>query len=53
MGIKVEVVQPKGIGNIFNKIIAENFPNIEKVTHPEHLDHQREMTKIENLHGIL
>jgi hypothetical protein len=23
-------VQPKGICNIFNKIITENFPNLEK-----------------------
>jgi hypothetical protein len=29
MGILKEV-QGKGIGNIFNKIIAENFPNLEK-----------------------
>jgi hypothetical protein len=25
-----EKVQAKCIGNIFNKIIAENFPNLEK-----------------------
>jgi hypothetical protein len=30
MGIKEEV-QAKGIHNIFNKIITENFPNLEKV----------------------
>jgi hypothetical protein len=31
MGIKEgEEVQPKGIHNIFNKIITENFPNLEK-----------------------
>jgi hypothetical protein len=31
MGIKEgEEVQAKGICNIFNKIIAENFPNLEK-----------------------
>jgi hypothetical protein len=31
MGIKEgEGVQPKGIHNIFNKIITENFPNLEK-----------------------
>jgi hypothetical protein len=31
MGIEEgEEVQAKGIGNIFNKIITENFPNIEK-----------------------
>jgi hypothetical protein len=32
MGIKErEEVQAKGICNIFNKIITENFPNLEKV----------------------
>jgi hypothetical protein len=31
MGIKEgEEVQAKGIHNIFNKIMAENFPNLEK-----------------------
>jgi chromosome segregation ATPase len=31
MGIEeVEEVQAKGIHNIFNKIITENFPNLEK-----------------------
>jgi chromosome segregation ATPase len=31
MGIEeVEEVQAKGIRNIFNKIITENFPNLEK-----------------------
>jgi hypothetical protein len=31
MGIeKGEEVQAKGIRNIFNKIITENFPNLEK-----------------------
>jgi hypothetical protein len=31
MGIEEgEEVQAKGICNIFNKIIAENFPNLEK-----------------------
>jgi hypothetical protein len=29
-GIEEEEVQPKGIHNIFNKIIKENFPNLEK-----------------------
>jgi hypothetical protein len=29
MGIEEEV-QAKGICNIFNKIITENFPNLEK-----------------------
>jgi hypothetical protein len=30
MGIDEEEVQAKGICNTFNKIIIENFPNIEK-----------------------
>jgi hypothetical protein len=31
MGIKKgEEVQAKGISNIFNKIIPENFPNLER-----------------------
>jgi hypothetical protein len=31
LGIKEgEEVQTKGIDNLFNKIIAENFPNLEK-----------------------
>jgi hypothetical protein len=34
MGLKNgKQVQAKGISNIFNKIIAENFPNLEKRTH--------------------
>jgi hypothetical protein len=32
MGIEVEDVQAKGTGNIFNKIIAKNLPNLEKET---------------------
>jgi hypothetical protein len=31
MGIEGEEEQAKGICNIFNKIITENFPNLEKV----------------------
>jgi hypothetical protein len=30
MGIKEEDVQVKGMCNIFNKIIRENFPNLKK-----------------------
>jgi hypothetical protein len=30
MGIEEEEVQAKGTDNIFNKIITENFPNLEK-----------------------
>jgi esterase/lipase len=32
MGIEEEEVQAKGIHDIFNKIVTENFPNLEKVT---------------------
>jgi hypothetical protein len=32
MGIEEEEVQTKGIHNVFNKIITENFPNLEKTT---------------------
>jgi hypothetical protein len=31
MGTEREEVQAKGICNIFNKIITENLPNLEKV----------------------
>jgi hypothetical protein len=30
MGIEGEEVQTKGMHNIFNKIITEDFPNLEK-----------------------
>jgi hypothetical protein len=30
MGIKEEKIHAKGIGNIFNKIEAKNFLNLEK-----------------------
>jgi hypothetical protein len=30
MGIEEEEVQAKGMRNIVNKIITENFPNLEK-----------------------
>jgi hypothetical protein len=34
MGIEEgEEVQAKGIHNIFNKIMTENFPNLEKLMH--------------------
>jgi hypothetical protein len=32
-GIEEEEVQANGINNIFNKIITENFPNLEKTIH--------------------
>jgi hypothetical protein len=56
MGIKGEEVQAKGIHNIFNKIITENFPNLEKVM-PIQLQeasrYQTDLTKIELPHNIL
>jgi hypothetical protein len=30
MGEKEEEIQIKGINNLFNQMIAENFPNLEK-----------------------
>jgi hypothetical protein len=51
-----EEVQVKGMYNIFKKIVTENIPNLEnrlpiQVWKP--LGHQRDMSKIEPLHGIL
>jgi hypothetical protein len=31
MSIEEEKAQAKGICNVFNKIITENFPNLEKI----------------------
>jgi chromosome segregation ATPase len=56
MGIKEgEKVQAKGIHNIFNKIITENFPNLEKLfpyrcKRPP--GHQTDQIKIELPHDI-
>jgi hypothetical protein len=51
-----EEVQATGMHNIFNKIIPENFPNLEK-TMPIHLRelprHQTNLTKIELPYDIL
>jgi hypothetical protein len=50
MGIEEEEVQAKGIRNIFNKMITENFPNLEKVLHIQYRnspEHQTNLTKIE------
>jgi hypothetical protein len=56
MGIEEgEEVQAKGICNIVNKIITENFPNLEK-TMPIQVKppgHQTDLTKIELPHDIL
>jgi hypothetical protein len=50
-----EEVQTKGICNIFNKIIAENFPNLEKDMPIQVLEAPStpDMTKIEPLHDVL
>jgi hypothetical protein len=57
MGIEEgEEVQAKGIHSIFNKIITENFTNLEK-TVPIQVQtppgHQTNLTKMELLHDIL
>jgi hypothetical protein len=49
-------VQAKGICNIFNKIITENFPNLEKamlIQYRKLSGHQTDLTKIELPHNIL
>jgi hypothetical protein len=60
MGIEEgEQVQAKGIRNMFNKIITENFPNLEKTMPIEEQEssrtpgHQTDLTKIELPHDIL
>jgi hypothetical protein len=56
MGMEAEEMQAKGICNIFNKIIAENFPNIKKelsIRYRKPPGHQTDLTKIEPLHSIL
>jgi hypothetical protein len=50
-------VQAKGICNIFNKIITENFPNLEKVPVPFRYrrppGQQTDLTKVELPYDIL
>jgi hypothetical protein len=58
MGIEEgsEEVQAKGMRNIFNKIIMENFPNLEKsipIQCKRPPEHETDQTKIELPHGIL
>jgi hypothetical protein len=57
MGIEEEEeVQAKGIHNIFNKIITENFPNLKKVLPVQVQEASRtptDLTKTEPPHGIL
>jgi hypothetical protein len=50
-----EEVQAKGICNIFNKIITENFPNLKKVLpiNRKPPGPQTDLTKIEPSHSIL
>jgi hypothetical protein len=51
-----EEFQAKCIHDVFNKIIAENFPNLKKempIQVQEASGHQRDMTKIDHFHGIL
>jgi hypothetical protein len=56
MGIgEGEKVQVKGIYNISNNIITENFPNIKKVCpfkYRKTLGYQTDLTKIEPHHSI-
>jgi chromosome segregation ATPase len=44
-----EEIQTKGIHNIFNKIIPENFLNLKYRKSP---GHQTDLTKIKTLHNI-
>jgi hypothetical protein len=49
-------VQTKGIHNIFNKLITENFQNLEKLCpfrYRKPPGHQTDLTKIELPHNIL
>jgi hypothetical protein len=51
-----EEVQAKGICNIFNKIISENFPNLERtmpIQYRKLPGYQTDLTKIELPHDIL
>jgi hypothetical protein len=57
MGIEEgEDVQAKEILKIFNKILIENFPNLEKampIQYTKPTRHQTDLTKIELTHDIL
>jgi hypothetical protein len=56
MGIEDgEEVQAKGLCNIFNKIITENFSNLKRFAHSctGSLQDSKQMSKIEPLHDIL
>jgi hypothetical protein len=56
MGIEEEEVQDKGIGNVFNKIIAVNFPTLKKEMPIQVQEASRTPNRhdqSESLHGIL
>jgi hypothetical protein len=51
-----EEVQTKGIHNIFNKIITENFPNLEKTMPIQVQEASRKLNRLDQnrtSHGIL
>jgi hypothetical protein len=48
-----EDVQAKGILNIFNKIITENFPKLKKVLPRKPPGHQTDLAKIKPPHNLL
>jgi hypothetical protein len=55
VGIEEEEVQAKGMHNMLNKIITENFPNLEKsvlIYMQEAPQHQTDQIKRELPHGI-
>jgi hypothetical protein len=47
MGIEEEEVQEKGMHNIFNKIIIENFPNLEKTVPTQVLEASRTPNRLD------
>jgi hypothetical protein len=56
IGTEEEEVQAKGMRDIFNKIITENFQNLKKVfpfRYRKPQGHQEDLTKLEPPHGIL
>jgi hypothetical protein len=57
IGIKEEEVQAKGICNMSNKIIAQNFPNLKKelpiqVQEPSRTSNKRDQNRTSPLHII-
>jgi hypothetical protein len=48
-----EEVQAKGICNIFNKIVTENFPNLKKLRYRKPPGHQTDLIKKEAPCGVL